>query len=275
MPELSEIKYSRDATVAAVLSYYRFLTTLYLDETRIATPPEAGWPSITGAPFGKLEELGKSNEVIALLSQLPYLRADGSDNERAQGAPDCFFADWQLQMQWLVEGGTDAGELKIITEGAEFYEDAPPHVVGLTSGADNPIFVLDTELGIVHWPECPDEIGNNALREPIEDDPYDYAPENEADWRNDAPAWEVSEFFELLKDQFLELKFIPISPYSVISAYVERGTRSHGMIPMLQNIYREHGWPDLDAFRKKECLEAVQRALEERFPDEADFRRGH
>jgi hypothetical protein len=45
------------------------------------------------------------------------------------------------------------------------------------------------------------------------------------------------------------------------------------MISMLQEIYREHGWPDLDRYRKRECLEAVQEALEERYPDEAYFRR--
>jgi len=275
MPGLDEITYSRDATVAAVRDYYSFLAKMYLKESSIITPPEAGWPIITSAGTSNLEGLGKTNEVIALLAQLPYIRANGDQNDKAHGAPECFFADWQSQIRSLIQGGTDGSELKIITEGADFYEDAPPHVIGLTAGADNSLFVLDTELGIVHWSECPGEIRDNPSREPVEDDPYDYAPENEADWRNDAPAWAVADFFELLKDQFRELRFIPISPHTVTSVYVQRDNRSEGMISMLQNIYREHGWPDLERYRKRECLEAVQRALEDRYPEEADFRRGH
>jgi hypothetical protein len=38
---------------------------------------------------------------------------------------------------------------------------------------------------------------------------------------------------------------------------------------MLQGIYREHGWPNLDVYDKKECLKAVQKALEEHYPGRA------
>ncbi|KAI6086087.1 hypothetical protein F4821DRAFT_260380 [Hypoxylon rubiginosum] len=268
MPELDEISYSRGATVDAVRDYYAFLTKMYLHEDSVMAPPEAGWPNITSAdPAG----LGKTDEVFDLLANLPYIRADG---DTAHGAADCFFADWQSQIQSLAQGKTDCDELRIITEGAEFYQNAPPHVIGLAAGADNPCFVLDTELGIVHWSECPGEIYHNPSREPVEDDPYEYAPEDEADWRNDAPAWAIADFFELLKDQFRELNFIPISPHTVISVFVQRGQRSEGMISMLREIYQEHGWPDLERYRKRECLEAVQKALEERYPDQADYHRG-
>ncbi|KAI1772845.1 hypothetical protein F4818DRAFT_126372 [Hypoxylon cercidicola] len=274
MPELEEITYSRDATIGAIHDYYSFLTRMYLNEATVIMPPEAGWPNITSADESHLERLGKTDEVINLLAHLPYIRADGDQNDRAHGAPDCFFADWQSLIHALVQGKTDGGELRIITEGAEFYENAPPHVIGLTAGADNSLFVLDTELGIVHWSECRGEIRDNPSREPVEDDPYDYAPDNEADWRNDAPAWAVADFFELLKDQFRELKFIPISPHTVTSVYVQRDQRSEGMIPMLRDIYWEHGWPDLEHYRKRECIQAIQNALEERFPHEADYHRG-
>ncbi|KAI4858572.1 hypothetical protein F4820DRAFT_226807 [Hypoxylon rubiginosum] len=271
MPKLHEVCYLRNATIAAIRDYYTFLSRLYLDEARVIIPPEAGWPEITSADT---EELGKTDEVVALLAHLPYICADGDQNDKAHGAPDCFFADWRFLIRSLVQGGTNADELKVITEGAEFYEDAPPDVIGLTAGADNPLFVLDTKHGIIHWYECPGEIRDNAPYEPIEDDPYDWAPENEADWRNDAPAWGVTDFFDLLKEQFCELKFIPINQHTVISVYMPRQSRSEGMIPMLQSIYREHGWPSLEHYRKQECLAAVQQALEERYPHEADFRRG-
>ncbi|KAI1403244.1 hypothetical protein F4819DRAFT_237305 [Hypoxylon fuscum] len=273
MPELDEISYSRDATVGAVRDYYAFLTKMYLNEDIVITPPEAGWPSITGADENLLAGLGKTDEVVGLLAHLPYIKADGDANHRAHGAPDCYFADWRALIRGLDEDKSNCDGLKIITEGYDFYEDAPPHVIGLTAGAYNPLFVLDTELGIVHWSDdCPGEIKLNPSREPVKDDPYEYAPENEADWRNDAPAWAIADFFELLKDQFRQLKFIPISPHTVTDVYIQ-GRRSEGMIPMLQEIYHEHGWPDLERYRKRECLDAIQKALEERYPDEADYRR--
>ena len=153
------------------------------------------------------------------------------------------------------------------------HSESSAHVVGLTNGGrDNPVFVLDTELGVIHWAECPDEVRYNPSREDVQDDPYDYAPENEAEWRADAPAWAIKDFFELLKDQFRELQFIPISSRRVIDVYTRFGLDSDGMISMLQNIYREHGWPNLQRYQKQECLEAVQMALEERYPEHADSR---
>jgi len=38
---------------------------------------------------------------------------------------------------------------------------------------------------------------------------------------------------------------------------------------MFGNIYGGHGRPDLDRYRKRECLEAVRVALKEWYPEEA------
>jgi hypothetical protein len=40
----------------------------------------------------------------------------------------------------------------------------------------------------------------------------------------------------------------------------------------VQAIYREHGWPDPEHYRKQDCLRAVEAALQENFPAMA---RGH
>ncbi|PVH83224.1 hypothetical protein DL98DRAFT_585933 [Cadophora sp. DSE1049] len=267
MPELSEITYSREQAIAAVRDYFEFLCQMYMDESDVVEPPADGWPSIT---VDNLQDLDKSEEVVSLLRHLPYIRPERLDTE---AAPFCKFANWDSDATYLSTPRATAEYLKLASEGDEFYEESPPHVIGLTSGGrDNPVFVLDTELGIVHWAVCPGEIRYNPSREDVQDDPYDYAPENEAEWRADAPAWAITDFFELLKDQFRELHFIPISPRSVINVYTHFGLDSDGMIPMLQNIYREHGWPNLQRYRKQECLEAVQTALEERYPDHADSR---
>ena len=267
MPELSEITYSRDEAIAAIREYYKFLCQMYLNKSDIADPPAGGWPSIT---MDNLRDLVKSEEVVSLLRHLPCIRLERLD---AEAAPFCKFANWNANAIDLSTGRATAEHLKLTSEGDEFYEESSAHVVGLTSsGRDNPVFVLDTELGVIHWAECPDEVRYNPSREDVQDDPYDYAPENEAEWRADAPAWAIKDFFELLKDQIRELQFIPISSRRVIDVYTRFGLDSDGMISMLQNIYREHGWPNLQRYQKQECLEAVQMALEVRYPEHADSR---
>jgi hypothetical protein len=36
---------------------------------------------------------------------------------------------------------------------------------------------------------------------------------------------------------------------------------------MVSGIYRAHGWPDLRRYDKEACLQAIQVALKESFPD--------
>lgn len=38
------------------------------------------------------------------------------------------------------------------------------------------------------------------------------------------------------------------------------------MMPMLYNIYRQYSWPDLAAYRKSDCIEAVRKARAEKYP---------
>lgn len=51
-------------------------------------------------------------------------------------------------------------------------------------GRDNPVCLLDTERGIVLWPECPQEVSDQAAENLVGDDPFHYAAENEAEWRS-------------------------------------------------------------------------------------------
>ncbi|KAI2607197.1 uncharacterized protein GGS25DRAFT_322664 [Hypoxylon fragiforme] len=275
MPKLDAIVYSRDATIKAVRDYYAFLTTMYLNEDAIATPPEEGWPSISGADRSRLAELGKSDEVLSLLAHLPYLRSDGDQNYLAHGTFDSYFADWREMIGGLVEGKSTGDGLKMITEKYYLYDISPPHIISLTTGSyDVPLFVLDTKFGVISWPNCPDGIRDNPSREPIEDDTYEYAPRNGTerdDWRHDRQTWAIADFFEVLKDQFRTLQFVPISPYTVSGVYYLWTQQLEDMLSMVREIYQEHGWPDPDRYRKRECLDAIQKALEEKYPDEADF----
>lgn len=271
MPELADISYSRDDCVAAVRDYYQFLTQIYLPACQIIEPPEEGWPSIVNADPRLLKSLGKTDEVISLLAHLPYLRHTGNYSDDAHGAGECVLADWRRN---FTNVDNQAKRMRGLTE-KHLVDDIPPHVIGLCQGdRENPVFMLDTELGIVHWSECPDSVTNHPTREGILDDPCDYAPEEEWDWRCDCPAWAIADFFELLKDRFRQLNWIPISPRYVLDTEYYIGMEDRSPMPMLADIYRAHGWPVLENYRKDECLAAVRKALEEGYPDVIDERKG-
>ena len=283
MPDVEDVSYSREATIQAFRDYYRFLVELYMDGSYIIEPPEGGWPSIS-PEFQKAS--GKSDEVIALLRNLPYIRSDCPNDEfhPPQAAPGCYWADWQ---SLAVDTVTDAAAtkqpymmsaeegLKVTTEGAE-WENVPSHVIGLTSGhRENKIFLLDTKLGIIHWPECD---GGGDYRHNYDDDPsfidpvYDvdeHVPENEQEWRSE-PAWAIADLLELFKMQYRKLKWIPVNTQQVVATDFSFDKSQDGMIPMLQGIFREHGWSleqeEATHYRKRECMEAVDAALKERYP---------
>jgi hypothetical protein len=102
----------------------------------------------------------------------------------------------------------------------------------------------------------------HPVREEVVDDPYDYAPENEAEWRGECRAWAIADFFEILKDEFKKLNFVPLNPEVVKDVYA---VTSPGLIVRLQDVYRKHGWPNVELYNKQECLEAVQAAVDEHF----------
>ncbi|OLN87543.1 hypothetical protein CCHL11_06201 [Colletotrichum chlorophyti] len=275
MPDLEEITYSRAATIAAISSYYDFLTKMYLNESKVIHPPSGGWPSIVNADPDALRTLGKSDEVLQLLAHLPYIRSPRNWHNDAEAAPECILAEWQDLIAYLSPGSVTGGEdMRIASEGATFASLAPSHVFGLGfGGRDNAVMVLDTKLGIIHWEDCPARIEWGNWKEQALYEPDDDVPEEEAHWRYSAAAWAIPDFFEVLKDQFRTLNWIPISPYTVRSAASCGGPQEEGMASTLQDIYHEHGWPDLATYRKAECLEAVKKVLLERYPDSVCIRR--
>lgn len=261
MPGLEDVSYSEAACVAAVGRYYEFLVKMYLDDSEVIYPPEGGWPSITGADPEALAKFGKSDKVISLLAHLPFLRHQPD----IHGIAGCKFADWSA----LFTGVTPESDMeakKIVTEGSPFNELAPPHVVSLTRGGrDTPVILVDTELGVITWDAYPYPKNHNHAREPIHDDPYDYAPDEEAEWRAEGMTWAIDDFFEVLKSLFLDLFYIPISRKLVIGDFEGFG-HPQGMISTLRGIYHAHGWPNLSAYRKDECLDAVVRAMKAKYP---------
>lgn len=107
----------------------------------------------------------------------------------------------------------------------------------------------------------------------INDDVMEYSEDPDNEWRG-SPAWPVTNFFEMLKQQYLDLLFIPLSSATVgdvldLPAHnppEDIAQSSERVVKMFQCIYRQHGWPDVDRYRKEECLAAVTQALEEHYP---------
>ena len=153
------ITYSRAETIAAVTDYYKFLTTMYMDDSQVVYPPAGGWPSIVNTDPDILKLLGKSDEVLSLLAHLPYIRRLCRDTSEADAAPLCLFAHWPDILEMLTDDPTLLDFVRVRTEG-DFGRLANPHTIGLASGPSyyNPVIVLDTNLGIIYWDECPDEV---------------------------------------------------------------------------------------------------------------------
>ncbi|KAH9895339.1 hypothetical protein F4778DRAFT_746386 [Xylariomycetidae sp. FL2044] len=257
MPNLDDTTYSRERVIAAVRDYYKFLTHIHLRESEILEPPETGWPSINAENFAPL---GKTNEVLELLRHLPYIRR-WNGGSQSQGAPDACFVDYQHEFipEGLGKGRLDS--VKMITDGADTWDDTPSDVVGLLSAPhDGNCFLLDTKVGIIYWVNCQPWLEKSPSREPVNTSGY-----GEEVWRS-SPAWAVEDFFELLKDQFRAQVCVATSEETVRETYgpgTEEPDEYTEAIRVVQRIYREHGWPDLAIFDKHSCLEEVQEYLEE------------
>ncbi|KAI1840296.1 hypothetical protein JX266_013515 [Neoarthrinium moseri] len=232
MPHLADISYSQETTIAAVHYYYQFLTKPYLPPSSIIEPPEGSWPQITKESIG---HLGKTDEVIELLRHLPYIRDDG-ENETPEVAPGTRFVDWArfATRNWDREG-----------------------VLLATDGDD-----------VIYWVKCPHAIKCAPSMEPALDDTGDYAPEEELGWSADGPAWAVPDLFKQLRGEFLHLKFVPTGPREVTDDYSNlSGETGDGSTETIRKVYRDHGWPHLDRYRKEDCLKALRNTLRETYPD--------
>ncbi|KAH0355770.1 hypothetical protein KCU83_g1505, partial [Aureobasidium melanogenum] len=265
MPELHEVGYSREATIAAFRDYYQFLTTMFLPEDRVKEPPAGGWPVITKE---NTHLLGKNDEVFELIRHLPYVP------EETLLAPYARVGDWPFMLGLRRSNQrpfdeSDVEGTKIITEGLD-WEDIPSSAFGITRGDVR--FILDTGFGVVHWLETPREIQKGVAREPIIADFDDCTPENEHEWRY-GTAWAIPDFFKVLKNQYRDLKYIPLHEHRIeeYPKEFEEGDGPLGGGPFMRavrQVYRDHGWPDLSVYNKQECMDTLHKMIKDRFPEE-------
>lgn len=265
MPELNEVSYSREATIAAFRDYYQFLTTMFLPEGKVEEPPAEGWPAITKE---NTRLLGKNDEVFELIRHLPYIP------EESLLAPYAPVSNWPFLLGLRPSNQrpfdeSDVEGTRIITEGLD-WEDIPSSAIGITRGDVR--FILDTQFGVVHWLETPRELQKSAVREPIIGDFDDCTPENEHEWRY-STAWAIPDFFEVLKNQYRDLKYIPLHALRIeeFPKEFEEGDGPLGGGPffrVVRQLYRDYGWPNLSVYKKEECLNAITKMIIDRFPEE-------
>jgi hypothetical protein len=266
MPTITDISYSREATVAAVRDYYRFLVSMYLDESSMQEPPEGGWPSI---PLNGWRNFDKTDEVVALLRELAYLRTE-SDPCLTNGAPATVFLAWHH-----VPEDIDGQDIKELTEPHPDDAKIPAHIVGLTVPSEkSPAMLLDTEFGVIYWYECPGDVKCSEISE-VEDDSYDWVDdglisEDQVEWRAGSGVWAIEDFFEMLKYHFRKLNFVPIGPREVQDVWDHRNAHEKETQVAVQNVYRKHGWPDMARFNKQACSAEVKTLLEESAPGLAE-----
>lgn len=284
--EVGDVRFSREETIQAFTDFYEFLRKLYLRDCDVIYPPADGWPSIVNAGPDALQALGKSDEVVALLAHLPYIRSRQQEADRDPDIfPDGHFIDWQgvfalcarkpgsaegRMERFLVNGEGDLSPLKF------------RHVIPIAraSTLPSPVIILDTKLGIIAWDEstCPREIQNGYWEHCVTyDDPDSDIEEDSPEWQYSEflefnRSWTIPGFFEVLKDQFTKLVWVPSSHYCVRDDN-ETLWDEEGMIAMLRSIFREHGWPDeLDRYERELCLGAVRDALTLHYPNKLDYR---
>ncbi|KAH8692463.1 hypothetical protein GQ44DRAFT_635935 [Phaeosphaeriaceae sp. PMI808] len=256
--------YSQDECVAAIRDYYDFLTKMFMDPSYIIEPPEGGWPNITRET---MQGLKKSEEIVSLLRSLPYVVG------KPYSVPDCLpgssFCDWTSAADRLISGKTHPEGALITSEGEEhrFGGKVPRNCVGIAGGMrDRDIIILDAGVGLIHWMKCPDHDDDS------EDEDSDDGMMME--W---GPCWPVRYFFEMAKNHFRELNFIPMDSNDVIDIWTNGGMDCDKPVPkevieLLQGIYRKHGWPNLGKYRKEECLAEIKQQLDEKYPEHHRYR---
>lgn len=239
----STSKYSRDATISAVHSFYTFLTTLpKLSASSILTPPPDGWTDISATSHAILH---KDATVIDLLRHLPYIREDNEGSKQISYETSAIRFNEEA-VKWYLdkakereENGWKWSPMEALLEpaGAGII---PEYVVCLTTGKRYGSWLLcDTRAGTITdfiQQERPER------KEPSQDSP-DH-------WRA-YRTLPVAEFFEEWKEKYRSLEWVAIPGNEDDGVLLQWNKETDEV----RDIYRAHGWPD--EFRREECRQAL------------------
>jgi hypothetical protein len=118
-------------------------------------------------------------------------------------------------------------------------------------------------------PTSDDDRDNEDIINGDSDDGDSTVESDDADEMSWGPSWSVRHFFEMLKNHYRCLVFIPRDAHHVIDIWTDTNPDvdplPKGIPEMLRGIYCKHGWPDLNKYRKTDCLAEVERELDEKY----------
>ncbi|KAL1599812.1 hypothetical protein SLS60_007617 [Paraconiothyrium brasiliense] len=241
--------YDRDATIAAVTSYYEFLTRMYLPEDSIMYPPPEGW----SIPERQTFSPPKDDTVLDLVRHLPYL-------EPPEDWEEIFIYEKCIAVNYTYLRGTGPHNIDPTPEETLL----PSHVVmlGFTPGRNGHYIFIDTKRGTGTL--CDFQKGGKGGTELSQNldnvegaltRTGDTGEELKEHWR-EHPTYAISDLFDMLRKQFQDLEVVPHANGEVEFRRFPPGVDTAG--DALKAIFRECGWP-AEAYRKSDCMRRIRK----------------
>ncbi|OHW95786.1 hypothetical protein CSPAE12_05554 [Colletotrichum incanum] len=263
--------YNLSAVVSAINNYYKLLShAAYFPPSLVEYAPEHGWDE-DAFPYAELKALGYSDKAIDLLRHLPYLDFDEHCWEVFPGSfpirylrdadPFCGIPLERLKRESLRKLGL-----------SPYKELLPPNVVAIA--IQNRVslrgtwWMVDTDRGTIftksHFSHGGEAIPGSRPGSDINAEPIVPAFEKLASQLKSLesvpmPAFGISEDWgpEIWAEAHWE------SGASLLAKMSEADWRSllphrPGMgIKGARDVYRAHGWPDVNNFRRDQCVDEL------------------
>lgn len=260
--------YNRDAIVAGITRYYETLAKMaWFSPKLIQYPPPGGWGDRDFLPADKLRLLRFNDRVVDLLRHIPYIDMDEESDEVQwpvyldNSIPERYLRDNPQLNDDLTEDQATPDNLAANSI-FPWHQPTPSGLVPLSGGRYATWWALDTNTG--------DMILFDRMKE------VPGAPDDQPWlWRRPRPA---VQFFDTLCSKLMSLDLVPVPRHDIEEApsiwggisddWEENGGLFDLVIEDARDIYRAHGWPDVDSFEREECYEALAE-LHERYCDEA------
>lgn len=187
-----------DKTIKIISAFYEFLVDHgNLPASVIKTPPSEGWPEEYRPAFRKL---GKSEEVVDLLSHLPYIDTDGPELHEWEIIHETKSIDYTSRLnQRRLNGEIEKKRYIFEPSGIEI----PSYVFSLTNGQlYGSWLLLDTQTGKLSRTTC--VAFAKIFQVPSQNTQF-LVREREKSWRNTA---RNGDFFQPIrsKNSFLSFK---------------------------------------------------------------------
>ncbi|KAI4871185.1 hypothetical protein F4820DRAFT_8721 [Hypoxylon rubiginosum] len=274
--------YSHDETVAAITSYYEFVSRAHAISvgSKLLHPPPEGWPQLT-ADCDVVACLGLNDEALHLIRHIPYFEFSDSLHILPDVQPKSYIDDQRLM---AAARQRSSGEPERASNSEE--EDLgrpPPHLVLLGHVAEGREYGhdawLDTKLGNVvmgnyHRQARPDiggipEDGNDP-------NPDDHSYDNlfrAYGSGGEGCVWRIGTFFAACERNLRELVWMPgMDEGDGGWILADEGESPYAMLDYehRKRIMRDNGWPG-DGWNPDGVVEELDRLLipTEKAEDEA------